>query len=152
MYCWASRPLQGASGQDKNYYILSSPHLSRCNAPSSTLSDQAYSFLAPTRKGMCPTPHPTSIGPYTPPTNQQVYHKTPLSPTNQQVSRCIVRLPSLGYKNRHDQALSISSLRSSGSCPAMPAAPLFSINSSFHPDMSPEILLPACVHRLQHVS
>ena len=45
-----------------------------------------------------------------PPTNQQVYQKTPLSPTNPQVSRCILRPAlSMGCKNRQDHVLRRSS-------------------------------------------
>ena len=89
-----------ASGQDKNHQSLSLSHPSHCLPPSPTLSNLAYSFLPPTRKGMWPTPHPTPTGSHMTSTNQQVHCKTPLSPTSQQVSRCILRpLLSLGYKN-----------------------------------------------------
>ena len=69
---------------------------------------------------MWPTPHPTPLGPYSPPTNQQVYLKTPLPhPTNQQVSSGMARpLLSLGYTDRHDHTLEVISPSSSGSCPA----------------------------------
>ena len=81
---------------------------------------------------MWPTPHPAPLGPYTPPTNQQVYLKTPLSPVNQQVSWCILRARlSLGYKNRHTHRLRVVSPSSSASCPTVLIAFLFSINSSF---------------------
>ena len=48
-----------------------------------------------------------------------MYFKTPLLPTSQQVSRCIVRplLSPWAIKNRHDQ-LRVSSPWLSGSCPA----------------------------------
>ena len=64
-------------------------------------------------------------------TNQQVYLKTPLSPTNKQVSRCIARpLFSLGYKNSHDHLPWVGSPWSSGNRPAELAS-FISINSSF---------------------
>ena len=89
---------------------LSLPHHSHCNAPSPTLNHLAYSPLPLPTKGMWPTPHPTPIGPFSPPSNQQVYLKTPLSPTNRQVSGCILKpLPSLGYKNRHDHVPGVDS-------------------------------------------
>ena len=72
--------------------------------------------------------------PYAPPTSQQVYFRTSLSPTNQQVSRCILRLLfSLGHKNRHDYALIVGSPWLLGSRPAVPPASLISINSTFSP-------------------
>ena len=49
------------------------------------------------------------IGHYTPPTNQQAPHKTPLFPTNQQVSKYKTSPLSLGYKNRHDHELQVGS-------------------------------------------
>ena len=66
-----------APGQDKNYQtliILSSSHLPHYNAPSPTLSNLACSFLLPIRKGMWPTPHPTSVYPV-PHTNKASYTK-----------------------------------------------------------------------------
>ena len=67
---------------------LSLPHPSHCNAPTAPRSNLAYSFLPPS---MRPTSYSTPIKLYKPPANQQVYCKTPLSPTNQLVSRCIRR-------------------------------------------------------------
>ena len=81
---------------------LSSHQLSHCS-PSPTLSNLAYSFLPPPKKGMWPTPHPTLQGHYRPPTNQEVYHETHLSSTNQWVYHK-TSLFSLGYKNRHDRS------------------------------------------------
>ena len=52
-----------ASGQDRNYHTLITAPSSHHNAPSPTLSNLAYSFLPSTRKGMWPSPHPTSTGP-----------------------------------------------------------------------------------------
>ena len=51
------------SGQDKNYQMLiMAPHpFGKTHSP--TLSNLAYSFLLPTRKGTWPTPHPTPGGP-----------------------------------------------------------------------------------------
>ena len=105
--CWASRPLQGdwtQSFQSRQELLdpYQRPH-SQCNAP-------------PLPRAACSTPSwpllgnvhgPLLIlplqGTYTPPTNQQVFHKTPRCPTNRQVSRCILTpLLSLGCKNRHD--------------------------------------------------
>ena len=73
---------------------------------------------------MRPTPHPTPMGALYTPTNRQVYPKTPLSPTNKQVSRCIVR-PRLspGYKKQtgscplHWQRLSLLTISSFFSLP-----------------------------------
>ena len=74
---------------------------------------------APTRKGMWPTPHPTPIG-------------GPLSPTHQQVSRCILRpLLSLGYKNRHNHTPRVSSPCSAESRPTGLTLSLASINLPF---------------------
>ena len=83
--------------------LLSSPHLSRWNAPSPTLSNDAYSFLPLLGKvgGLLLTP--PLQGPCKPPTNQQVYHKTPSFPSQSADQWGILRpLLSLGYKNRHD--------------------------------------------------
>ena len=41
---------------------LSLPHRSQCSAPSMTMSNRAYSFLLPARKGMWLPPHSTSKG------------------------------------------------------------------------------------------
>ena len=70
-------------------------------------------------------------------TNQQIYPKIPLSPTNQQVRRCIIRpLLSLGYKN----TLGVSSPLSSVSCPTIQATLLSQkLYLSFYPAMSLEI-------------
>ena len=110
---------------------FSSPHPSHCNAPSPTLNHLAYSPLPLPTKGMWPTPHPTPLGPFSPPSNQQVYLKTPLSPTSRQVSGCILKpLPSLGYKNRHDHVPGVDSPWLSGSR-STELASLISINTSF---------------------
>ena len=84
-----------------------SSHLSHCNAPSpSPLSNLAYSFLTPMRKGIWLTPYPAHIGasytltsqcigrPLFPHLIRRSAGKTsPLSPS------------SLGYKNRHNHML-----------------------------------------------
>ena len=134
--CWTSRPLQGNRTQSLwPRQELPDPYncpISHIVMPPPTFEQPCLLLPAPTRKGMWPTSHPAPIGALQAPTNHQVYPKTPLSPTSQQVSRCIIRpLLSLGYKNRHDHAPGVGSPRSSGSCPAMLAAPLISINSSF---------------------
>ena len=131
-----SRPLQGNRTQSLwPRQELPDPYncpISHIVMPPPTFEQPCLLLPAPTRKGMWPTSHPAPIGALQAPTNHQVYPKTPLSPTSQQVSRCIIRpLLSLGYKNRHDHAPGVGSPRSSGSCPAMLAAPLISINSSF---------------------
>ena len=117
----------------------------------------AYSFLPLLEKECGPLLTLPFQGRYIPPSpsNQQVNPKTLLSPTNQQVSRCISRpLLSLGYKNRHDHVLTVSSPWLSGSHPVAWAAFLVSINSSFffffHPNTSPEILFLTRIQRPWH--
>ena len=110
---------------------LSSPHPSHCNAPVlpwPTRSTPSYPL-----PGVWPTSHLPATGVlYVPPTNQQVYCKTLLSPINQQVSRCIRRpLLSLGSKKRHDHRPRVDSSWSLCCCPTLPAAPLISTNCSF---------------------
>ena len=77
--CWASRPLQSRRLNSKPLAKIritralsspSPPPLSHCNAPSPTLSNLAYSFLPPTRKGMGLTRHPTPIGALYQPTHK----------------------------------------------------------------------------------
>ena len=110
---------------------LSLPCPSHCNAPSSTLSDPSYSFLPPTRKGMWPTLHPPLRCLICPQPTSKCIVKAPISPTNQQVSKCTLRpLLSLSYKNIHDHLLRGGSPSSSGSWLTAPAASLI-LNSSF---------------------
>ena len=122
-----------------------------------------YSFLPTTRKSMWLTPHAASIGVWYASNNQQVYHKIPPSPTDQQVSSWItISLLSLGSKNRHVHALMVSSPWLSGSHPTVPAAsyrnkPHFlsnlpcSINSSFFsPWYESGNYFLTHVHRPQH--
>ena len=99
---------------------LSFPHSSHCNAPSPTLSNLAYCFLLPTSKGWCPAPQPAPIEALYAPSNQKVYHKTPLSPINQNVSRFIMRpLFSLDYSMRHDSMFIVGFLWLTGSHPTV---------------------------------
>ena len=82
---------------------------------------------------MWPTPYstPIPIGALYTPTNQQVYSKTPLFPTNQQVNRCILRpLLSLGYKSKQDQKSGSALPDYQEIHPTALAASLLSINSS----------------------
>lgn len=59
------------------------------------------------------------------PKSQQVYGESPLSLTNQQVSKCIIRsLLSLSYKNRYNHAPGVGSSWLSGIHPAVLAVPL----------------------------
>ena len=71
-----------------------------------------------------------------PPTNKQVYWKTPSFPnqsTGQQVygKTSLLAPLSLGYKNSHDHAPGVSSPWLSGSWPTVLTASLASINLSF---------------------
>ena len=79
-----------ASGQDKNYQTLTIAPPISLSCPLPHLELPGLLLPAPYQEPYVATPHPAPIGPYMPPTNQQVYRKTPLSPTNQQVSRCIL--------------------------------------------------------------
>ena len=98
-----------ASGQDKDHQTLSSPHGSRCNAPSSTFKQPGLLPPVPTRKAICPPPPLTPTDQYMPKLPASIC-KTSFSPTNEQVSRCLLspRL-SLGYKSRHDHVPGVGS-------------------------------------------
>ena len=81
--CWAPRPLQG-DGTQSLWPRQELPDPYHCPTqlilmPFPHLEQPAYSFLPSTRKDMWPTPHATPIEALYIPTNQQVYHKTPLS-------------------------------------------------------------------------
>ena len=145
--CWTSRSLQGDRTLAKtritrplslphtlSYVILPPPHWATWPLPgkvsfSCALLGKIYDpLLTIPHRGLIHTPYT----PHTHPTNQQVYHETSLSPTNEQVSRCIARpLLSLGYKNIHDNTTRVGSPWLSGSHPAVLAESLISINSSF---------------------
>ena len=108
-----------ASGQQRITRPLSPPHLSHCNAPFQTLSNLAYFFLPPTRKGMWPTPHSTSMGPYTPPTKEQIYDSSfPNQSAGQWVYPKTTPLPGLKKQTQ---------VHVSGNHPAAFAASLISI-------------------------
>ena len=129
---------------------LSLPYLYHCNAPSPTLSILAYSFLPPTRKGVWSTCHPAlHIGPYTPPTNQQMYSMIPFYPTNQQVSWCIHETSPL-WAIKTDKTVCLTHLSLlSGSQPAVLTKSLASINLSFlHVALNLEnsFIRPACTN------
>ena len=141
-----------ASSQDKNYQALIMAPLVSREWLLPHLEQPGLFLPASTRKGMFLTPHPTPIGPYMPPANQQVYLKTPLSPTNQQFSRCILRpLFSPGYKNRHKRMLRDSLIIRK--CSHCAAVSLISINSSFSsPPYAGKLYFPPVWdHRISHL-
>ena len=122
-HCGISRPLQGDRTQSlwprqelsDSYHHPTSLVVVPPPPAWATWSTPFYPLL-----GMWPTPHPAPTGDlYTPnqSAGQQVYRKTSLL--------------SLGYKNRHDHVLRVDSPWLPESHPAVPAASLISINSSF---------------------
>ena len=116
---------------------LASPNPSHCNGPFPTLSNLAYSFLPPTRRGSWPTPHSASLGPLYIPKQPKSVSQDPIFPLP--ISRSagvfrdlssprVIKTHMPTHINRY-----VSFPWSSGSQPVALTASLVSINSTFAP-------------------